>query len=65
MKPHYTFLFLILSLTILAAQPAVKPPHTTVSIVGNEFFINGQPTYAGREWNGHKIQGLLLNARVI
>ena len=65
MKPHCTFLFLILSLAILAAQPAVKPAHTTVSIVGNEFFINGQPTYAGREWNGHKIQGLLLNARVI
>ena len=39
--------------------------HTAVSIVGDEFYINGKPTYAGREWNGHKIQGLLLNARVV
>lgn len=65
MKPHCTFLFLFLSLAILAAQPAAKPARTTVSIVGDQFFINGQPTYAGREWNGHKIQGLLLNARVV
>src|SRR5256885_13339267 len=39
--------------------------HTMVSIVGNEFFINGKPTYAGRTWQGHKIQGLLLNARMV
>jgi hypothetical protein len=39
--------------------------HTTVSIRGDEFSINGKPTYAGREWNGHKIQGLLLNSRMV
>jgi len=38
---------------------------TTVSIVGNEFHINGKPTYAERVWNGHKIQGLLLNSRMV
>jgi len=38
---------------------------TTVSIVGDEFHINGQPTYAGRKWNGHRIQGLLLNSRMV
>jgi len=65
MKPRCTFLFLILSLAILAAQPAAKPARTTVSIVGDQFVINGEPTYAGREWNGHKIQGLLLNARLV
>ena len=65
MKPHCPLLFLFLSLSILAAVPAATPRHTVVSIVGDEFYINGKPTYAGREWNGHKIQGLLLNARVV
>jgi len=36
-----------------------------VSIVGDEFQINGKPTYAGRVWGGHKIQGLLLNSRMV
>lgn len=38
---------------------------TAVSIAGDEFQINGKPTYAGRQWNGHKIQGLLLNSRMV
>ena len=38
---------------------------TTVTIVGDEFHINGRPTYAGRVWRGHSIQGLLLNARMV
>jgi hypothetical protein len=45
-----------------AAPPA---PNTTVSIVGDAFHINGEPTYKGRAWNGHKIEGLLLNARLV
>lgn len=38
---------------------------TQVSIAGNEFRINGQPTYAGKHWNGHKIEGLLFNSRMV
>lgn len=38
---------------------------TTVTIFGDEFHINGRPTYAGRVWRGHNIQGLLLNARMV
>lgn len=38
---------------------------TVVSIAGDEFQINGLPTYAGRVWRGHEIQGLLLNARLV
>src|SRR6185436_7707765 len=38
---------------------------TAVSIAGDEFHINGKPTYASRVWNGHKIEGLLLNARLV
>ena len=65
MKPHCPLLFLFVSFSILAAAPAATPRHTAVSIVSDEFCINGKPTYAGRIWNGHKIQGLLLNARVV
>lgn len=38
---------------------------TTVEIRGNAFWINGKPTYAGCRYRGHKIEGLLLNARLV
>lgn len=38
---------------------------TEVSISGDTFLINGQPTYQGRQWNGHKIEGLLMNSRMV
>ncbi len=38
---------------------------TQVSIVGEAFHLNGEPTYKGRTWNGHKIEGLLLNSRMV
>src|SRR5262245_11065114 len=46
-----------------APVPAMR--HTTISIVGEEFYINGEPTYKGRTWNGRRIQGLLFNARMV
>jgi hypothetical protein len=38
---------------------------TQVEIRGEDFLINGRPTYPGREWRGHRIEGLLLNARMV
>ncbi len=38
---------------------------TEVSISGDKFLINGSPTYQGRQWNGHKIEGLLMNSRMV
>lgn len=38
---------------------------TKVSIVGNQFYINGKPTFEGRYWNGYKIEGLLPNSRMV
>lgn len=38
---------------------------TTVSISGEGFHINGKPTYQGRAWHGHSIEGLLFNNRVV
>ena len=51
-----------LALTAFAAPLAQK---TTVTIEGEKFFINGQPTYAGRSWKGQKIEGLLMNSRMV
>jgi hypothetical protein len=50
-----------------AAEPPAGPPErkTVVTIVGNEFHINGRPTYEGRRWRDHKIQGLLMNSRMV
>jgi hypothetical protein len=57
-------------LTLIAAigidnTVAAVPRHTAVSIHGDAFHINGRPAYAGRTWNGHKIEGLLLNSRMV
>ncbi len=38
---------------------------TEISIEGEQFLINGRPTYAGRYYRGMKIQGLLMNARLV
>lgn len=38
---------------------------TAVTIVGDDFHINGEPTYKGRVWDGHRIEGLLMNARLV
>lgn len=46
-------------------QAAPPPGRTSVGIVGGDFHINGLPTYAGRLWNGHRIEGLLLNSRMV
>lgn len=38
---------------------------TRVEIAGEDFLIDGRPTYAGREWRGQRIEGLLLNSRMV
>src|ERR1022692_677405 len=47
-----------------SAQPQTNG-HTRVTLRGEDFYINGQPTYAGRIWQGHRIEGLLFNARLV
>ncbi len=48
-----------------AAPPQTTARKTSVAIVGEAFHINGTPTYQGRTWQGHKIEGLLLNSRMV
>jgi hypothetical protein len=49
-----------------AAEPS-RPParQTVVSISGQAFLINGRPTYPGRTYQGMKVEGLLMNSRMV
>lgn len=51
----------------LLALPALAfaPPRTEIAIDGESFLINGRLTYPGRKYRGMRIEGLLLNARVV
>lgn len=44
---------------------AIPARKTMVTIVGDAFHINGKPTYEGRTWKEKKIEGLLLNSRMV
>ena len=53
-------LALVLTHTISAQQR-----NTILSIKGEDFYINGKPTYAGVRWNGVDMAGLLMNSRMV
>ena len=38
---------------------------TVIGIEGREFRVNGRPTYEGRSWRGMRIEGLLMNSRMV
>jgi hypothetical protein len=38
---------------------------TQLAIHGDDFWISGQPTYPGRYWKGHRVEGLLFNSRMV
>ncbi len=73
------FLILISSIlfiqceTTLDADKAIDPEDgmddetlvPVVSIEGDNFLVNGKPTFEGRTWNGYKIEGLLPNSRMV
>ncbi len=48
-------------------EPAFQTPvrKTAVAIAKDAFHINGTPTYQGRSWQGHRIEGLLFNSRMV
>jgi len=56
---------IVLILAACSSTPDAPGRRTVVSIRGDAFLINGKPTYAGRTWQGKKIEGLLLNARMV
>jgi hypothetical protein len=38
---------------------------TVVAIEGDSFLINGELTYPGRHFDGHRVEGLLMNSRMV
>ncbi len=48
-----------------AAARAQRRGATAVTIRGDAFLIDGRPTYPGRKWKDRKIEGLLMNSRMI
>lgn len=38
---------------------------TNVTVEGERFLINGRPTYEGREYLGSRVEGLLMNSRMV
>ena len=58
-----TLLYTLSLLIIVSCSTSNR--RTTVSIVGNQFFLDGELTYKDRNWNGNKIEGLLMNSRMV
>ena len=54
-----------LSAALLAGVPIAAARKTELSIDGDRFLINGRPTYEGRTWREMKIEGLLMNSRMV
>ncbi len=46
-------------------EVVVENNRTVVTIKKEAFYINDEPTYADRTWNGHKVEGLLFNSRMV
>src|SRR5262249_5906690 len=61
--------FLLLAVGFLQSDTPAnveqKIRKTAVTIKGEMFYINGQPTYKGQTWKGKKIEGLLFNSRMV
>src|SRR5262245_2526324 len=57
-------LALLLAVALASRSPAAER-RTDVGVRGDTFLINGRPTYSGRTWKGKKIEGLLLNSRMV
>ena len=57
--------FLTLAPALATTALAQRKRRTTISIRGDAFYINGQPTYKGRRYQGAKIEGLLMNIRAV
>ena len=59
------FFIVALILIIPAASCNRDNSNTRLEVRGNKFYINGVPTYRGKEWNGNSIEGLLFNSRMV
>jgi hypothetical protein len=57
---------LLVSLILLISISSTEvKTRSVVTIKGDQFLINNKLTYSGRYWKGNKIEGLLLNSRMV
>jgi len=47
------------------SRRSAMPGQTRIEIRDEDFLVNGRPTYVGREWKGRRVEGLLLNSRMV
>lgn len=60
---RFLFAWWIIVVGSVHAKPAGAG--TSVSIKDERFLLNGTPTYAGRMWQGRRVEGLLFNVRAV
>ncbi|MEJ2007689.1 MAG: hypothetical protein P8Z30_05945 [Acidobacteriota bacterium] len=60
-----SFLAAIPAATLAAVNARADLRRTAVAIEGEHFLINGHPTYEGRTYKGMKVEGLLMNSRMV
>ena len=58
-------LLLVLLSCFSGSCKRVSNNSTTVTIEGDNFYINGQPTLKGVSWNGINMEGLIPNSRMV
>lgn len=54
-----------MALGLACSVEADSRPRPVLSIDGEDFHIDGTPTYEGGSWRGHRIEGLLFNSRMV
>ncbi len=59
------FSLVVIVLAMCLGSQRVCAQQTTVGITGESFTINGKLTYAGRYWHRQRIEGLLMNSRMV
>jgi hypothetical protein len=55
-------IFIVIGLALFVYRLGAQ---TVVEIKDDQFLINGKPSYPGRIWKGNKVEGLLMNARLV
>jgi len=58
-------IFLFASIIVLLCSCSGPEQRLTVSIEGEQFYLDGELTYKGRYWEGNKVEGLLMNSRMV
>ncbi|MGV3720591.1 MAG: hypothetical protein ACO1SX_06735 [Actinomycetota bacterium] len=64
--PHLVlFALFVFFVSAFPSHGAPAQRKTSLEIRGEQFFINGKPTYPGRTFEGRRVEGLLMNTRMV